>query len=440
MQSQRKEIRPTQGEAPFDQGEVFYSRTDKRGVLISGNYIFQRVAHYDWDELIGAPHKIIRHPDMPKGVFHLMWERMKQDKIVGAYVKNRAKDGLHYWVFAVVTPLPEGYVSTRFKPCSARLSAIQDLYAKALKRENETDITPEQSAAWIIAQILEMGFETYEDFAADALSEELTAESEALGLKPDKRIAKSREMIDVTKALVAGSGELFEEFTILASIPKNMQIKSSLLEPTGGPLTALSKNYGHMSDEISDRFTNQVFGQDNNFAKISECVKEAMLLNNAAEILRRCDAQLLAERRTLGSFDLTAERNRLSTLADDYRAKATTASTEIVLQCTKINIACQDISRILLALQTVCVNCKIENACLGENAGSLDMIIDQLTYSQARVEYQLRTITGLIDQVLEAAGSDGLLAERQIDDVLLYGEKMAAAISARGGTAQVLSA
>jgi len=68
------------------------------------------------------------------------------------------------------------------------------------------------------------------------------------------------------------------------------------------------------------------------------------------------------------------------------------------------------------------------------------MIIDQLTYSQARVEYQLRTITGLIDQVLEAAGSDGLLAERQIDDVLLYGEKMAAAISARGGTAQVLSA
>jgi len=63
MDTKQNEFRPAQGAAPFEQGEVFYSRTDKRGVIQSGNYIFRRVADYDWGELLGAPHKKIRHPD-----------------------------------------------------------------------------------------------------------------------------------------------------------------------------------------------------------------------------------------------------------------------------------------------------------------------------------------------------------------------------------------
>ncbi|MEM8554727.1 MAG: chemotaxis protein, partial [Pseudomonadota bacterium] len=58
--------RPTQGAAPFDANELFFSRTDERGVILSGNTVFQRVADYPWDDLLNAPHKIIRHPDMPR--------------------------------------------------------------------------------------------------------------------------------------------------------------------------------------------------------------------------------------------------------------------------------------------------------------------------------------------------------------------------------------
>jgi len=76
-----------------------------------------------------------------------------------------------------------------------------------------------------------MGFETYDAFAVDSLSQELTAESNALGIQPDKRIAKSLEMLKITEKLVVDAAELFEEFTVLAGIPKNMQIKASLLEP-----------------------------------------------------------------------------------------------------------------------------------------------------------------------------------------------------------------
>ncbi len=99
----RDTYRPPTGEAPFKIDETFYSRTDERGVIKSGNFVFRRVADYSWDEMIGAPHKIIRHPDMPKAVFWLLWDTIKRGEAIGAYVKNLAKDGLYYWVFAVVT-------------------------------------------------------------------------------------------------------------------------------------------------------------------------------------------------------------------------------------------------------------------------------------------------------------------------------------------------
>ncbi|KDB05361.1 hypothetical protein U879_02085 [Defluviimonas sp. 20V17] len=89
----RSSSRPNAGEAPFAIHEIFYSRTDPRGVIQSGNDVFQRVADYPWDRLIGAPHKVIRHPDMPRAVFWLLWQTIQQGRPIGAYVKNRHPTG-----------------------------------------------------------------------------------------------------------------------------------------------------------------------------------------------------------------------------------------------------------------------------------------------------------------------------------------------------------
>ena len=104
----RREARPSSGEAPFHLNEVFFSRTDSRGVIQSGNYVFHRVANYEWPDMLGAPHKLIRHPDSPKGLFWLFWDTLKRGETIGAYVKNRARDGLYYWVFAVAMPCAGG--------------------------------------------------------------------------------------------------------------------------------------------------------------------------------------------------------------------------------------------------------------------------------------------------------------------------------------------
>lgn len=96
---------PADGEVPFLIDELFFSRIDERGRIKSGNDVFQRVSQYGWDEMIDRPHNIIRHPTMPRAVFQVLWDRIRGGVPAGAYVKNLAKVGRHYRVFAVVTPL-----------------------------------------------------------------------------------------------------------------------------------------------------------------------------------------------------------------------------------------------------------------------------------------------------------------------------------------------
>ncbi len=91
-------------EVPFTADELIYSRTDSRGVIQAANTVFRRLSGFDWPDLIGAPHRIIRHPDMPKGFFHIFWDQLKKGEPAVGYVKNRCSDGRHYWVLANAIP------------------------------------------------------------------------------------------------------------------------------------------------------------------------------------------------------------------------------------------------------------------------------------------------------------------------------------------------
>ena len=75
-------------EVQFAIDEMLISRTDKTGIIQSGNDVFVRCSGYDREKLIGSPHNIIRHPDMPKCIFKLLWDTIKIDKPIMAYVKN----------------------------------------------------------------------------------------------------------------------------------------------------------------------------------------------------------------------------------------------------------------------------------------------------------------------------------------------------------------
>ncbi len=116
------QIAPTSREVTFRPEEIIVSKTDLKGRITYANRTFAEVAGYRRAELMGAPHSIIRHPDMPRAVFKLLWDRLSEEKEVFAYVKNMTKHGDYYWVFAHVTPSYDaagrvvGYHSNRRVP------------------------------------------------------------------------------------------------------------------------------------------------------------------------------------------------------------------------------------------------------------------------------------------------------------------------------------
>ncbi len=128
-------------ELSFNENEIIVSKTDLKGRITYGNEVFIKLSGYEERELLGKPHNIVRHPQMPKCIFKLLWERIQSGEEIFAYVVNQAKNGDHYWVFANVTPSFDnngkiiGYYSVRRKPNNDALKTIEALYATLINAE-----------------------------------------------------------------------------------------------------------------------------------------------------------------------------------------------------------------------------------------------------------------------------------------------------------------
>ncbi|MEA3384418.1 MAG: PAS domain-containing protein [Campylobacterota bacterium] len=109
------------------------SETDAKGNIIFANEEFCRVAEYDLDYLMGKPHNLVRHQDMPKAAFKDLWETVKSGEVWNGFVKNATKSGGYYWVFATVYPFTnesgqQCYLSCRRKPSREDVQKHSDLY------------------------------------------------------------------------------------------------------------------------------------------------------------------------------------------------------------------------------------------------------------------------------------------------------------------------
>lgn len=129
-------------ERTFETHEVIVSKTDLDGKMTYGNRTFYRLAGYDEKDCLGVQHNLIRHPDMPRSVFKLLWDTLKSGNEIFAYVVNRSANGDHYWVFAHVTPSYDangktvGYHSNRRVPDTRIIKThIEPLYQDLLRTE-----------------------------------------------------------------------------------------------------------------------------------------------------------------------------------------------------------------------------------------------------------------------------------------------------------------
>ena len=176
-------IVPTGVERTFGADEIIVSKTDPQGRLTYVNPLFIDISGYPESELIGQPHNIIRHPDMPRSLFQQLWTRIAAGDELFAYIVNLSANGDHYWVLAHVTPTLNpagnivGYHSNRRTASALAISRVQEIYRQLLTEERAHTQTPAALAAGSarLTAILEGAGMSYDEFVWSIAREEEAA-------------------------------------------------------------------------------------------------------------------------------------------------------------------------------------------------------------------------------------------------------------------------
>ncbi len=281
----RPTVVPRPQERAFGPHELFFSTTDRKGIIRSGNEVFVRVSAHPLEALLGAPHNIIRHPDMPRAVFQLMWSYLDQGKPFGGFVKNMAADGCYYWVMALVVPIEGGYLSVRLKPSSAFFPVVRDLYVELLNIERAAG---EAGGAWrdgmatatarLVEAIGSLGFANYDEFMRIALAAELSGHRAAqkafgAGHEPEAVTGDLAPTLASCGAVEHGLDDLFSRVDgLLATIKQlgtaatyvlglagdihlislNALVGSCRLERGGEGLSVVTEDLARLSQECTD--------------------------------------------------------------------------------------------------------------------------------------------------------------------------------------------
>ncbi|WAL68276.1 PAS domain-containing protein [Amycolatopsis cynarae] len=208
------------GDAPVVKpDELFFSTTDRRGLIRTGNSVFVRISGFPLEDLTGAPHSIVRHPDMPAGVFRLLWDRLLSGRPAGVYVQNLTKDGESYWVFATVTPLGDGFLSVRVAPQGPLFEAAKQIYRQTLAVEQQARAeglnrreTAEAGLKHLQRTLGTLGFGSHDEFLAEALSFEVGVRRRlaSTGYARPHGHGPTAEVLRTAGALEGQLGELVE--------------------------------------------------------------------------------------------------------------------------------------------------------------------------------------------------------------------------------------
>lgn len=355
------------GEAPgFEVSDLLVSRTDERGVIASANEVFARISGYAWSDLNNAPHKIVRHPEMPRGLFHLFWDQLKLKNTVGAFVKNRTANGRHYWVFAFAAPQGDGYFSVRMKPTNEVVEAISSLYEDALQYEADPTVTPEQSAAFLLTKINGLGFRSYQHFMAHYATELFRARNAELGRAIPKRIDGITNIAEDWSNIRNHCESIRIAHKRISHTPTNLRVQAARLNDQGIALSVIASNFTVLASEIEvimTQFLEQAAKSDDH---LNQCVYSVCF--NA--LMEEVAASFQHEKVDFEGVDWATE-NRLMVHEQHASIDGTARSLSMTLRETEVFAnTLEEIERVLSGLSVAKVMCEIEAAQIAPDASS----------------------------------------------------------------------
>ena len=381
---------PLNAEVPFAVEDIFFSRTNEKGHILFGNTVFQRISQYSWEELYRKPHSIIRHPDMPRAVFWLLWDTIEKGEPVGAYVKNMAKDGRYYWVFAIVTPIEGGYLSVRLKPTGPFLPLIAQEYAALAALEKAHRLKPAESAKKLLARLAELGFRDYQSFMAAALSAEIKARNDQLGRSEDRTAGyfdglarEAATLLEHAVGIVAGHANN-------RTVPFNLRVHAAQLGQAGAAIGVIAMNYDTLATTINTMVVSFIDAAEQLFA----AVNKGLFLVNTAKIQKEASDQFQAETSAIAKA-IPGEIALLEKQRRSYEAKATEGLRTILSEALRFKDVCADLKRASAALETTRILGKVESARLQSADAGLDDLLGDLKRYQSSMSQGLQKMLGM---------------------------------------------
>jgi len=405
---------PINAPRDFAINELFFSTTDRKGIILSGNAVFSRVSHYSIKEMLGKPHNLIRHPDMPRAVFKLLWDYLLAGKPIAAYVKNMASDGRYYWVLALAAPVEGGgFLSVRFKPSSELFAIVSEVYTelRALEQTHEDGgkgpKAGMRAAEVRLGEILQSkGFADYDAFMQAMLLLELKSRDgilarERLAMFPSLPPHHTNEgdLGAALRALYRDSQQMYGQITRLYTqldqyarlnerlsahsqailnltgefrlICLNLTVTSSRLGDTGHTLSVISTHLGEASSQVAgivSQLTTQVATMSRWLGETIFCLGWARL---QFEMVIAYYHEILATLTEQG--DQAAAAAQLGRLADlRYAFCQTIERTDESLQglakeLTGLSVEIEDLRKAMLSLQVTYVGGRVEASRLTEN-------------------------------------------------------------------------
>lgn len=403
----------TQVDHPLRDDDLLISRTDPRGIIEWANEGFCRIAQFDIDELVGKPHNLVRHPDMPRAAFKDLWDTVKLGHAWRGLVKNRCKNGDHYWVEADVTPIRRGgqvvgYLSIRGKPDGAERRSLEPVYAQMCRDEGTGKLREPGWLDKLRAGGVPVEVRVGVPFAALAV----------LALDPTFLSDVAQRVLAVG-AIILGALSFAQVFTPLAAlraVVRSADLHARIPLDKAGPLADLARSF----NITQQRFLRIVgeFGRQGR--SLATAVTEIRQANEDLSARTEQQAANLEEsaagiEELAASIDITARQ--ASAAADaarqarDGTAEGRRAFEELVANVRSMHESSGQVGEIIgvvdeIAFQTnlLALNAAVEAARAGENGRGFAVVANEVRSLALRSSAAARQIRDLVSQSQERAG------------------------------------
>ncbi len=394
-------------EISFSFEDLFFSRTNEKGWIVSGNSVFQKISLYPWSELMGKPHNIIRHQDMPRAVFWLLWDTIRKGEPIGAYVKNRAKDGRYYWVFAIVTHVEGGYLSVRLKPGGALFPVVEQEYKQLISQEQSRALKPAQSATLLLERLAQLGFSDYQAFMSTALAQEIVNRDQQLGRAADAAIPQFNVLGNAAQKLMQESERIFEAYHFSRYIPLNLRVQAAQLGEAAATIGVISVNYNIISNDIKNMMDSFIASAK----QVFDAVERGRFLFCISKLQAEMLEQFQAE--TASDSSKQQETSYLEHQSITYQQGVADGLQAIARQVEFFHQACTQMKKLAAGLEVTRVMGKIESARLSADKNALTDLTSNLEQFQAsimnglnEIEKGNRSIQRITQKLIDTAGRE----------------------------------